>query len=182
MDILKLLIPIWMPTSFEGLAVRLKAVIHFMKQSCNHSVTRLVPHFFELVGKIANTFRSPPQRRLRVTACHRFYKTFQISPKALIDISSALSSTTWPTNTVRPFYRWTDIFNLMKLITPEGYGWPGYSGCFGNKRDTASSKRKGFDCGIKAEMFLIQKFRQQIKAFLYQFGFHASSISWQDHL
>ena len=67
-DMLKLLIPIRMVSSFLDFAVGLETVIHVMQKPDDRRMSYLVPLPLQFLSQLAAAFTRPSQRRLRVTA------------------------------------------------------------------------------------------------------------------
>jgi hypothetical protein len=90
-DMLKLRIPIRVRRSFQGLAIGLQAVVHRMQKFCHHAMAGVVPRALEFGGQLPHALASPPQRRLRVTASHRFHQRLQIALEGGVLVNGSLS-------------------------------------------------------------------------------------------
>src|ERR1035438_7023819 len=77
MDILKLSIPIRMPTAFQRLGVGLQTISHLMEKFGHLAVADAIPLPPEFRGKLARALRGPAQERFRVTPSQRLHQLFQ---------------------------------------------------------------------------------------------------------
>src|SRR6516225_9824250 len=91
-DMVKLRIPVGVRRSLQRFAVGLQTILHAMQDLGHHPVTGPMPHAVQLGSQLTHALTCPAQRRLRVTARHRFDEGLQIPLQGRVLVNRPLSA------------------------------------------------------------------------------------------
>src|ERR1700709_1533055 len=97
-DMLELGVAIGMTTSFQGLAIGLKAITHLVEHFGDHAMARLVSHPLQLFCQTTNALTGPPQGRFWLSTLGGLYELLQIRPQRQIGIDRPFAASSRPPN------------------------------------------------------------------------------------